>query len=255
MGYDFSGKTVIVTGASRGIGLAIGREFLRAGAALVSTSRSELDSVPAAEGIDGAEERSLHLGADHRKVEDVERIVATARERFGRIDVLVNNAGGSPMVDTATVSPNFLSAVVTNNLVGPMILAQAANRVMQDQPDGGTILNISSMAGERVSKGLVPYGAAKAGLTHISSGFAAEWGPKVRVNAVVPGIIETEAVRDGLLPAYEEQGQKVGDRIALGRIGSPTEVARLCLFLASDQCPFINGAAIHLDGGPAIQRV
>src|SRR5687767_2099130 len=130
---SFTGRVVIVTGGTRGIGRSIAARFAEAGANVIVCARKEPETLPP--GV-------VFVAADVREVEQIDRVVAAAKERFGRLDVLVNNAGGSPPVEAATASPRFSSAIITLNLIAPLHFARAANAVMQEQPEGGVILNV-----------------------------------------------------------------------------------------------------------------
>lgn len=246
----FAGKVAIVTGGSQGVGLGIAQAFLRKGASVVTCARSAFESCPAAT-TDDEQARAVHVQADVRNDEHIDRVVETAVERFGRLDVLVNNAGGQPPADIATASPRFIRAIVELNLTAPMVFAQKAYQVMSKQDGGGCIINISSQASMPVGSGgsLVPYGAAKAGLNHMTRSLAVAWGRKVRVNCVSLGWVETEAMADLLLPENREQWQSVIDKIPVGRMGTPDEIGEICAFLASDAASYINGATIWTDGG------
>jgi NAD(P)-dependent dehydrogenase (short-subunit alcohol dehydrogenase family) len=248
MSGELSGKVAIVTGGSKGVGLGIARTFLRAGAAVVTCARTPFDPAPAAE-TDNERARSAHVAADVRDFEQIDQVVQTAVDRFGRLDVLVNNAGGQPPADTATVSPRFIRAIVELNLTAPMVFAQRAYQVMSKQEEGGSIINISSQA-SMVGGGsgtLAPYGAAKAGLNHMTRALGAAWGRKVRVNCVSLGWVRTEAMVDMLLPGGKEAA--IIEDIPVGRMGTPEEIGGICLFLASDAGSYINGATIWADGG------
>jgi NAD(P)-dependent dehydrogenase (short-subunit alcohol dehydrogenase family) len=163
--------------------------------------------------------------------------------------VLVNNAGGQPPADTATVSPRFIRSIIELNLTAPMIFAQRAYQVMSQQDGGGSIINISSQASLIGGGGgsLAPYGAAKAGLNHMTRSLGAAWGRKVRVNCVSLGYVRTEAMVDLVLK--EDGGVAVLDKIPVGRMGTPEEIGGICLFLASEAGSYINGATIWADGG------
>jgi NAD(P)-dependent dehydrogenase (short-subunit alcohol dehydrogenase family) len=194
----------------------------------------------------------MHVQADIRNDDDVDRVIATTLERFGRLDVLVNNAGGQPPADIATASPRFIRAIVELNLTAPMIFAAAAYRVMREQDSGGCVINISSQASmpARGSGGsLVPYGAAKAGLNHMTRSLAVAWGRKVRVNCISLGWVETEAMADLLLPENREQWSTTIEGIPVGRMGTPDEIGGICTFLASDAASYLNGTTIWADGG------
>ena len=245
---DMSGKVAIVTGGSQGVGLGIARSFLQAGASVVTCARTPFDRPPAAENDEQAA-RALHVQADVRDDAQIEKVVATAIDAFGRLDVLVNNAGGQPPTDTATASPRFIRAIVELNLTAPILFATAAYRVMAEQETGGVIINISSQASMPSGSGstLAPYGAAKAGLNHLTRSLAVAWGRKVRVNCVSLGWVETEAMVDLLLPGGA--GEAIRQKIPVGRMGTPEDIGRICRFLASEDASYINGATIWADGG------
>jgi len=243
-------KVVIITGGSQGVGLGISRAFLHAGASVVSCARKPFDHCPAAE-TEEERSRSMHVQADIRNDDDIDRVIATTLERFGRLDVLVNNAGGQPPADIATASPRFIRAIVELNLTAPMIFAAKAYRVMSAQDSGGCVINISSQASMPTGGGgsLVPYGAAKAGLNHMTRSLAVAWGRKVRVNCISLGWVETEAMADLLLPENREQWATTIDRIPVGRMGTADEIGGICTFLASDAASYLNGTTIWADGG------
>jgi NAD(P)-dependent dehydrogenase (short-subunit alcohol dehydrogenase family) len=247
---EFAGKVVIVTGGSQGVGLGISRAFLDVGASVVTCARTGFEKCPAARSDDELA-RAVHVRADVRNEDDVERVVQSAVDRFGRLDVLVNNAGGQPPADIATASPRFIRAIIDLNLTAPMIFAQRAYQVMSKQDEGGVVINISSQASMPTGGGgtLVPYGAAKAGLNHMTRSLAVAWGRKVRVNCVSLGWVETEAMAHLLLPENREQWASTLERIPVGRMGTPQEIGGICRFLASDAASYINGATIWTDGG------
>src|SRR6476646_10660711 len=155
MGVNLSGRAVLVTGGTKGLGLGLAKAFVAAGADVLVCARSESDALP-----DGIE----FVAADLRDAAAASGVVDAAVDRFGRLDVVVNNAGGSPEADAATVSPRFVEKIVALNLLAPFYVAQRANAVMQQQDDGGVIVNIGSLSGHRASPGAAAYGAAKAGL-------------------------------------------------------------------------------------------
>lgn len=235
---DLSGRAVLVTGGTRGIGRAIATRFLEAGAEAAVCARQEPQ-----EPIPGA----CFLAADVRQDADVDRLVSTVVERFGRLDVVVNNAGGSPPAETATASPRFSAAVVALNLLAPLLVAQKANAVMQLQESGGCIVNIGSVSGLRPSPGTAAYGAAKAGLVNLTETLAVEWAPKVRVNCVSAGLVRTE--RADVHYGSASDGEAVAATVALGRMGEPSDIADACLFLASPMAGYVSGANLVLHGG------
>ena len=239
---DLSGRVVIVTGGGKGVGRGITTRFLEAGAEVVICGRSAPDTPPR-----GGGREATFVGADVREVEAIDRVIAAAVDRCGRLDVLGNNAGGSPPTDAATASPRFSEAIIRLNLVAPLNFAQRANAVMQQQPDGGVIINIASVSGIRPSPGTAAYGAAKAGLLSLTQSLAVEWAPKVRVNAVTAGMIRTE---QGRLHYGDEAGiARVAATVPLGRLGEPEDVGDVCLFLASPLARYVTGASILVHGG------
>jgi NAD(P)-dependent dehydrogenase (short-subunit alcohol dehydrogenase family) len=247
---DMSGKSVIVTGGCKGIGRAIAARFLEAGADVVVCCRNAPAELPR-----GGEREALFVAADVREVEQIDRVIARTMDRSGRLDVLVNNAGGSPEVPAATASPRFSAAIIALNLTAPLVFAQRANAVMQAQAEGGAIVNVASVSGTRPSPGTAAYGAAKAGLINLTQSLAVEWAPRVRVNAVTAGLVRTE---DALAHYGGEEGLRaVGATVPLGRMGAPEDVAGACLFLASPLAAYVSGASLVVHGGgewPAFLR-
>jgi NAD(P)-dependent dehydrogenase (short-subunit alcohol dehydrogenase family) len=239
---EMSGQAVIVTGGCRGIGRAIAVRFLEAGADVVICCRHAPAELPRG----GGKEAAIVL-ADVRDVEDVDRVVAFTRDRFGRIDVLVNNAGGSPEVAAATASPRFSAAVIALNLTAPLNFSQRANAVMQGQAGGGAIVNIASVSGTRPSPGTAAYGAAKAGLLNLTQSLAVEWAPKVRVNAVTAGLVRTGEPHQH----YGDAGgmAAVSATVPLGRLAEPEDIAEACFFLASPLSRYTTGASLLVHGG------
>jgi len=237
-----SGRAVIVTGGSRGIGRGIAICFLEAGADVVICGRHAPEELPR-----GGGREALFLAADLREIDQIDAVVAFTVGRLGRLDVLVNNAGGSPAVAAATASPRFSAAIIALNLTAPLDFAQRANAVMQEQAEGGVIINIASVSGTRPSPGTAAYGAAKAGLLNLTQSLAVEWAPKVRVNAVTAGLIRTEQAH---LHYGDEQGiAAVSTTVPLGRLGEPEDVAEACLFLASPSARYVSGASLLVHGG------
>ena len=239
---DMSGKVAIVTGGGRGVGRGIAERFLEAGADVVICGRSQPDALPEADG-----RRAAFVQADVRDFEQTQRVVASASERFGRLDVLVNNAGGAPPAEAATASPRFSEAILRLNLIAPLNFAQQANAVMQEQVDGGVIVNIASVSGVRPSPGAAAYGAAKAGLLNLTQTLAVEWAPRVRVNSVTAGMIRTE--QSQLHYGDEEGIRAVGATVPLGRMAEPRDIGDVCLFLASPLASYVSGASILVHGG------
>jgi NAD(P)-dependent dehydrogenase (short-subunit alcohol dehydrogenase family) len=241
---DLAGKVALVTGGTKGIGAGIADRLAEAGATVVVCGRN----APASSA------HQFHA-CDVRDPEQVTALVDAIEAEHGRLDIAVNNAGGSPTVDAADASPRFTEAIIRLNLLAPMLVAQAANRVMQQQPDGGAIVNITSVSGLRPSPGTSAYGAAKAGLLNATHTLAVEWAPKVRVNAVSGGLIATEDSLDHYGGAAGLA--RVAATVPMGRFGTPGDMADAVLFLASPLAAYVTGANLLLHGGgewPAFLR-
>jgi NAD(P)-dependent dehydrogenase (short-subunit alcohol dehydrogenase family) len=236
---DFSGSVVLVTGGTRGVGRGIAARFAAQGAGVVVCARS----APAGGEVAGSE----FVACDVRDEDQVEGLVRSVLEGHGRLDVVVNNAGGSPPADSATASRRFSEAVVGLNLLAALGVAQAANKAMQEQDTGGCIINIASVSGLRPSPGTAAYAAAKAGVLALTETLAVEWAPRVRVNAVTPGLIRTEQAH--LFYGDEDGIRRVEATIPLGRLGRPEDVGDACLFLASPLASYVSGANLVLHGG------
>lgn len=239
---DFSGRAALITGGSRGIGRGIAEAFLAAGADVAVCGRKEPDELPSTGG-----KSAIFVSADVRDAEQVEKMVTEVVEQLGRLDVLVNNAGGAPFAEAATASPRFSEKVLQLNLTAAIHCAQQANRVMQRQDSGGSIINIASVSGVRPSPGTAVYGAAKAGLINLTGTLAIEWAPKVRVNAISAGLIRTEQAH---LHYGDEEGiGRVAETVPLKRLGTPEDIAGACLYFASPLASYVSGANLVLHGG------
>lgn len=234
---DLSGRVALVTGGAKGIGRGITEALLAGGATVVTCARSEAPTV------DGAE----HRVCDVRDPDAVASLVEAVVAAHGRLDVLVNNAGGAPAVDAATASPRFHDKIVGLNLLSPLLVSQAANAVMQGQDGGGSIVNVSSISAHRPAPTIAAYGAAKAGLDALTRSLAMEWGPRVRVNAVDVGLCRTENTDDHY--GGDERVAAIERTIPLGRMATPLEVGHVVAFLASDLAAYVSGARVACDGG------
>jgi NAD(P)-dependent dehydrogenase (short-subunit alcohol dehydrogenase family) len=190
-----------------------------------------------------------------RDPEQVDALVAGIAAYHGRLDVVVNNAGGGPSAPADTASPRFSEAIIRLNLLAPLNVAQAANRTMQQQDDGGSIVNITSVSGMRPSPNSAAYGAAKAGLINLTQTLALEWAPRVRVNACTAGLVATE---DSLEWYGGQEGlHRVAATVPMQRFGTPDDIADAVAFLASPLSRYITGANLVLHGGgewPAFLR-
>jgi NAD(P)-dependent dehydrogenase (short-subunit alcohol dehydrogenase family) len=243
---DLGGRVALVTGAGSGFGRTIARRFAEAGARVAvhyRGSRAGAEAVVADIRMGGGQARSfsgdLTLGGE------ATRVVDEVAEAFGRLDVLVNNAGAYPLSDLLTVSATEWDEVLAANLKSALVALQAAARRMS-AAGGGAIVNVTSIQAFRPAEGLSAYSAAKAGLEMLTRSAAVELGPSgIRVNAVAPGVVW----REGIEAAWPDGVARYRARAPLGRIGQPDEVADACLFLASPASRFITGATLVVDGG------
>jgi NAD(P)-dependent dehydrogenase (short-subunit alcohol dehydrogenase family) len=232
------GAVALVTGGIRGVGRGISQVLVECGARVVACARHEPEQP-----VPGVEfER-----CDVRDEEDVRALVDAIVGRHGRLDVLVNNAGGAPRSDAATASPRLHAKIVELNLLAPLLVAQAGNAVMQRQETGGAIVMVSSVSGHRASPGTAAYGAAKAGLDNLVASLAVEWAPKVRVNSVAAGMVRTEQAH--LHYGDADAIAAVGATVPLGRLAEPAEIGRCVAFLASPLASYVSGATLLAHGG------
>jgi 7-alpha-hydroxysteroid dehydrogenase len=244
--FSLPGKVAIVTGAGRGIGAETARTYADAGADVVLAARTkeQLDAV--AEEIRGKGRRALVIPCDVNENEAVEDIVARTMAEFGRIDVVVNNAGGSmprPLMDT---SPGYLERAFHFNVTTAFVLTKAAAPHML-AAGSGAVVNISSAIGRLRDRGFVAYGTAKAALSHMTRLMAADLAPKVRVNAIAVGSIATSALETVL--DNQEIHDEMVRRTPVKRLGLPEDIAYCALYLASDAGSFVTGKLFEVDGG------
>jgi len=237
LSVDLSGRVALVTGGARGIGRGITEVLVDAGALVVTCGRSEAEPVPG----------TTHEQCDVRDPDAVAALVDRVVGRHGHLDVLVNNAGGAPYALAADASPRFHDKVLGLNLHAPLLVAQAANAVMQQQETGGSIVNISSVSALRPSPGTAAYGAAKAGVDSLTRSLAVEWAPKVRMNSVDVGLCRTEQTDDHY--GGDARVAAIERTIPLGRMAAPAEVGRVVAFLASDLASYVSGAQVACHGG------
>lgn len=237
-----SSRTVLVTGGAKGVGRGISERFLAQGDAVVVCGREAPDALPEVDG-----RRAEFVAADVRDAAAVEALFAQIAQRHGRLDVLVNNAGGAPFAMADKASPRLHEKIIQLNLLAPLHLAQKANAMMQAQPRGGVIVFIGSVSGLRASPGTAAYGAAKAGVLSLVQTLAVEWAPKTRVVAVSPGPVLTEHAD---LHFGDEAGvAAVARTIPLGRLATPADIGEACAWLASDAAAYLSGTNLVLHGG------
>ncbi len=239
-------RVVIVTGGGTGIGKGISLAFARAGANVVVTSRKMEHLEPVAAEIQKLGRSALAVPTDVRVPEQVENMVKQTMDKFGRIDVLVNNAGASFLKPVEEYTPNGWDTIIAINLKGPWLCSKYVFSVMKQQKRG-VIINIASIAGVYGSPRRAPYGASKAGLINLTKTMANEWGKyNIRVTCIAPGTIVTEALKSLWTPAELKNRAK---NVPLGRLGEVDEIGATAVFLASDGAGFITGETINVDGG------
>jgi NAD(P)-dependent dehydrogenase (short-subunit alcohol dehydrogenase family) len=248
MDVSVEGKVIVVTGASRGIGLASALEFANSGASGVTITSRKPDNVKAARqemidaGVDA--DRVLALVARADSEEDAAMAMKETVARFGSVDVLVNNAGTNPSAGSLMdVDLGALQKTWDVNLLGPLLWARAAYAAGMDK-NGGAMVNVASVAGLKPSSITGAYNISKAGVVHLTRQLAFELAPDIRVNAVAPAIVRTRLA--GMLLQDEEFAARMHP---LGRVGEPEDVARMIVFLGSDASSWMTGAIIPVDGG------
>ncbi|HEY3481716.1 MAG TPA: SDR family oxidoreductase [Streptomyces sp.] len=230
-----TGAVVLVTGGVRGVGKGITGVFLAHGAHVVTCARHETPT------------DAEFVSCDVRDEAQVTALVDGIVARHGRLDVVVNNAGGAPYSPAADASPRLHEKIVQLNLLAPLLVSQQANAVMQRQDGGGSIVMISSVSGTRASPGTAAYGAAKAGLDNLTASLAVEWAPRVRVNALDVGMVRTEQAH--LHYGSEAAVAVVGKTVPLGRLAEPEEIGNCAAFLASGLASYVSGATLRVHGG------
>ncbi|PRA24892.1 SDR family oxidoreductase [Pseudomonas poae] len=241
-GLDYSGKVVLVTGGTQGIGAGIAAGFLAANAQVIVCARREPERLPSVAGNSAS-----FISADVRDQDSLQRLFSTIERDFGRLDVLVNNAGGSPSAEAATASPRFHESIIALNLIAPLNVAQRANRLMQAQAQGGCIVFIGSISALRSSPGTAAYGAAKAGVLALVQSLAVEWGPKVRVVTVSPGLVLTEKAHMHYVSDAGIAAAAAG--IPAERLAVAEDIANACLYIASPLASYASGCNLLLHGG------
>ncbi|HEX2737357.1 MAG TPA: SDR family oxidoreductase, partial [Acidimicrobiia bacterium] len=209
---------------------------------VVVCSRNEPTDLPSV-----GDRTAAFVSADIRDPDEIDKVIAFTLDCFGRLDILVNNAGGSPPADSATASPKFSTAIITLNLIAPLVFAQRAIAIMQGQDSGGVIINISSVSGTRPSPNTAAYGAAKAGLNNLTETLGVEYAPKVRVVGLIGGLIVTEKAH--LFYGDDDGIARVGNTVPLGRMATPGDIGDVCLLLASPRASYVTGTSLFVHGG------
>ncbi len=244
---ELAGRTAIVTGASRGIGLAIAAALLESGASVVVTSRTRESADTAASSL--GSQRVAGYAAHAADEDAAAACVEFAIERFGSIDILVNNAGTNPAFGPVVEQDRarFIKTIDVN-LWAPILWTQLAWRAWMAE-HGGTVINTASLGGIAVSPNLGIYHVTKAALIHLTKQLALELAPKVRVNAVAPGVVRTRLAE----ALWKDNERQVAGVTPLGRIGEPADVGDAVAFLASDRASWITGETLVIDGGQILQ--
>ena len=243
---DMTGKVVLITGGSRGLGRAMALGFADAGADVVVASRRLESCEQVARSVEKLGRKALAHACHVGRWEECDALADAAYRRFGKIDVLINNAGKSPIYDRPIdISEKLYESVLDLNLKGPFRLTSLVGQRMVDA-GGGAIINISSIASIRPRKDIITYAAAKAGLNAITEAFADAYGPTVRVNAILPGPFLTDISKAWDLQVFD---QRAKSSIAMRRGGQPEEIVAAALYLASDHASFTTGALLRVDGG------
>ncbi len=235
-------RVVLVTGGAKGVGRGISECFLAAGDTVLVCGREAPAQLPRVDG-----KQALFMACDVRDAAAVDALFAGIAAQYGRLDVLVNNAGGAPFALADQASPRFHEKIIALNLLAPLHLAQKANALMQAAASGGVIVFVASVSALRPSPGTAAYGAAKAGILSLTQSLAVEWAPKVRVVAVSPGLVRTE---QSALHYGDDKGiAAVAATVPLGRLAAPGDVGAACVWLASPAASYVSGSNLVLHGG------
>lgn len=239
---NFKNKTVVITGGSKGIGLEITKTFLKHQANVIVLARNKPKRKIQSKGNAG-----YFIECDIRNTDSIDSAIKDIASKYKSIDVLINNAGGAPMADSLTASPKFHEAIIDLNLTAPLNLSQKIAKKMIKQKTVSNIINISSVTATRPTPGSAAYGAAKGALVNLTKTLAVEWAPKIKVNSIIVGYIETE--NSILHYGSKSEIKKVAKTIPLKRMGQPQDVANACIFFASDLAEWVTGSALEVHGG------
>ncbi len=244
--FRMQDRVVVVTGAGRGIGAGIATAFAELGAHVVCSARTADQIESVAETARGHGVRALAVPCDVTERDQVEHLVDATQKEFGRLDVVVNNAGGTPPKPILRTSERMFEQAFRFNVTSAFLLSRLAVPHMLEH-GGGSIVNISSAMGRLTDRGFVAYGTAKGALSHMTRLMAVELAPRVRVNAIAVGSVETSA----LAPFLEDEKNRAAmeKRTPLQRLGTPEDIALCALYLASDAGSFVTGKVFEVDGG------
>ena len=247
--FDISGCRVLVTGSSRGLGEGIATYLAAHGARVAIHGRDEVRLRSVKERIAAEAGDVVVVRGDAREPDAARSFVEDAADGLGGLDGVINNAGGTFAAPASELSPGGFAAVVATNLTGPFNVARFAFAYLEKAH--GCLINIGTAAALRASPTFSHYAAAKAGLVSLTRTLAAEWGERgVRVNAVLPGLLGTEAALESLFDNDPERIREAERKIGVGRLGTPQDVAMACRYLLSPAASFVNGEVLVVDGGP-----
>jgi 7-alpha-hydroxysteroid dehydrogenase len=244
--FRLDGRVAIVTGAGRGIGRAIAVAFAEAGADVVCAARTEAEIEATATAVRERGRNALAVRCDVLDAAQLEELVAATLRRFRRVDLLVNNAGGAIPRPALALSERAFERIVRFNLTSPFLLTRLVVPRIVETAGSGAVVNVSSGASKLALGGMAAYGSAKAGLNQLTRILAAEFAPRVRVNAIIVGQIDTPGASAVL---SDEMKRQAAERIPMKRIGSVTDIAACALYLASPAAGWVTGRAIDVDGG------
>lgn len=239
---NFKNKSVVITGGTKGIGTEISKTFLRHDAKVFILARQKPKRPIQAKG-----NKAIYIECDIRNIDSLDAAVNKVKKVSKSINVLINNAGGAPLSKAISASNRFHEAVIDFNLSAPLNVSQRFAKIMMKQKITSNIINISSVTATRPTPGSAAYGAAKGGLINLTKTLAVEWAPKIKVNSIIVGYIETEnsIVHYG----SKKEINKVAKTIPMKRMGKPLDIANACLFFASNLAEWVTGAALEVHGG------
>ena len=239
---NLKNKSVVVTGGTKGIGAEIAKAYLKLNANVYILARQKPSRAVQSKG-----NKATFVECDIRDINSLDNAVTKIKNLSKSIDILINNAGGSPLNDALKASNKFHEAIIDLNLSAPLNVSQRFAKIMIKQKTVSNIINISSVTATRPTPGSAAYGAAKGGLVNLTKTLAIEWAPKIKVNSIIVGYIETE--NSILHYGSTKEISKVAKTIPMQRMGKPKDIANACIFFSSDLAGWITGAALEVHGG------